>query len=60
MEVSTLFILGTIRGWKTGAICAAIGDFETGELVINKKVGQKESIQTAIAGMKLLLNQEAK
>ena len=58
MEVSTLFILGTIRGWKTGAIMAAIGDFENGELVVDTKAGQVESIKTAIAGMQLLLNQE--
>ncbi len=55
MEISTLFVLGSIRGWKTGGILAAIGDFETGELILDKKAGQIESIQTAIAGMKLLL-----
>ncbi|UCG90012.1 MAG: nucleoside phosphorylase [Candidatus Heimdallarchaeota archaeon] len=55
MEVSTLFVLGSIRGWRTGGIMAAIGDFETGELILDKKAGHIESIQTAIAGMKLLL-----
>ncbi|MFX0125704.1 MAG: nucleoside phosphorylase [Candidatus Hodarchaeota archaeon] len=55
MEVSTLFVLGSIRGWRTGGILAAIGDFETGELILDKKAGHTESIQTAIAGMKLLL-----
>ncbi|UCG03263.1 MAG: nucleoside phosphorylase [Candidatus Heimdallarchaeota archaeon] len=57
MEVSTLFILGSIRGWKTGAIMAAIGDFDTGDLIMNKKAGHVESIKTAIAGMQDLLNQ---
>lgn len=60
MEVSTLFVLGTIRGWRTGAILAAIGDFETGELVINKKAGLIASIQTAVAGMELLLSRHEK
>ncbi|MFX1286612.1 MAG: nucleoside phosphorylase [Promethearchaeota archaeon] len=55
MEVSTLFVLGSIRGWRTGGILAAIGDFKTGELILDKKAGHIESIQTAIAGMKLLL-----
>ncbi|MFW9905173.1 MAG: nucleoside phosphorylase [Candidatus Thorarchaeota archaeon] len=58
MEVSTLFILGTIRGWRTGAIMAAIGEFESGKLVLDTKAGHVESIKTAIAGMQLLLNQD--
>jgi uridine phosphorylase len=58
MEVSTLFILGTIRGWKTGAIMAAIGEFKSGKLIVDKKAGHVESIKTAIAGMQLLLNQD--
>jgi uridine phosphorylase len=58
MEVSTLFILGTIRGWKTGAIMAGIGEFENGKLIINKKAGYVESIETAITGMQLLMDQE--
>ena len=57
MEISTLFILGTIRGWKTGAIIAAIGEFESGKLIVNKKAGYVESIEVAIAGMQLLMNQ---
>ncbi|MFX1515811.1 MAG: nucleoside phosphorylase [Promethearchaeota archaeon] len=60
MEVSTLFILGTIRGWKTGAIMAAIGEFGSGELIISKKAGHVESIKTAIAGMQLLMDQGIK
>ncbi|MFX1336277.1 MAG: nucleoside phosphorylase [Promethearchaeota archaeon] len=56
MEVSTLFVLGTIRGWRTGAILAAIGDLKNNELIIDKKAGQVASINVAIAGMKLLLN----
>ncbi len=55
MEISTLFVLGSIRGWKTGGILAAIGNFKTGELILDKKAGHIESIQTAIAGMKVLL-----
>ena len=55
MEASALFVLGTIRGWKTGAILAAIGDFEAGELILDKKAGKSASIETAIAGMELLL-----
>lgn len=60
MEVSTLFVLGTIRGWKAGSILAAIGDIESGELILDKKAGHVASIKTAIAGMELLLNQETK
>ncbi|MFX0122452.1 MAG: nucleoside phosphorylase [Candidatus Hodarchaeota archaeon] len=56
MEVSTLLVLGTIRGWKTGAILAAIGDIETGELILNKEAGHVASIKTAVAGMELLIN----
>jgi uridine phosphorylase len=60
MEVSTLFVLGTIRKWRTGALLAAIGDFETGELIVNKEAGHVASIKTAIAGMELLINQKTK
>lgn len=60
MEVSTLFVLGTIRGWRTGAILAAIGDFENGELILDKEAGHTASITTAIAGMELLLNYQMK
>ncbi|MHA1978715.1 MAG: nucleoside phosphorylase [Candidatus Hodarchaeales archaeon] len=55
MESSTLFVLGTIRGWRTGAIMAAIGNTEEGELIIDHMKGQKEAIQVAVEAIKRLL-----
>jgi uridine phosphorylase len=55
MECSTLFVLGIIRGWRTGGIMAAIGDFESGEVIIDHTKGQKEAIEVAIDAIKRLL-----
>ncbi len=55
MEASTLFCLGSIRGWRTGAIVAAIGNTEGGEPIVDKKAGHNESLNIAIAGMKELI-----
>lgn len=55
MECSTLFIIGAIRGWRTGGIMAAIGDTEGGELIIDHMKGQKEAIEVAIEAIKRLL-----
>ncbi len=55
MECSTLFVLGTIRGWRTGGIMAAIGDTESGEVIIDHTKGQKEAIQVAVEAIKRLL-----
>ena len=55
MECSALFILGSIRGWRTGGIMAAIGHTESGEVIIDHKKGQKEAIEVAVEAIKLLL-----
>ena len=55
MECSTLFVLGAIRGWRTGGIMAAIGDTEGGELIIDHMKGQKEAIKVAVEAMIRLL-----
>ncbi|MHA1512986.1 MAG: nucleoside phosphorylase [Candidatus Hodarchaeales archaeon] len=55
MECSTLFVLGAIRGWRTGGIMAAIGDTKGGELIIDHMKGQKEAIEVVIEAIKRLL-----
>lgn len=55
MECSALFVIGYIRGWRTGGIMAAIGDTESGEIIIDHNKGQKEAIEVAIEAIKLLL-----
>ena len=55
MECSTLFVLGSIRGWRTGGIMAAIGDTESGDVIIDHTKGQKEAIKVAVEAIKRLL-----
>ncbi len=60
MEASTLFCLGSIRGWRTGAVLAAIGNTESGNLIVDKKAGHEASLNIAIAGMKELILSDMK
>ncbi|MHA1993605.1 MAG: nucleoside phosphorylase [Candidatus Hodarchaeales archaeon] len=55
MECSTLFVISSIRGWRAGGIMAAIGDTESGEVIIDHMKGQKEAIETSIEAIKRLL-----
>ena len=55
MECSTLFVIGAIRGWRTGGIMAAIGDTHDGKLIIDHMKGQKEAIKVAVEAIKRLL-----
>jgi uridine phosphorylase len=55
MECSTLFVISSIRGWRAGGIMAAIGDTDSGELIIDHMKGQKEAIEVAIKAMQHLL-----
>ena len=55
MECSTLFVISSIRGWRAGGIMAAIGDTESGEVIIDHMKGQKEAIELAIEAIKRLL-----
>lgn len=55
MECSTLFVISYIRGWRAGGIMAAIGDTESGELIIDHMKGQKEAIDVTIEAIKRLL-----
>lgn len=54
MESSLLFVLASIRGWRAGAIMAAIGDTDSGEPIIDKTVGVNEAISIAIKAMEFL------
>ncbi len=54
MECSALFVIGTIRGWRTGGIMAAIGDTESGAVIIDHTKGQEEAIKVAIEAIRLL------
>ncbi len=55
MECSTLFVISSIRGWRAGGIMAAIGDTESGEVIIDHMKGQKEAIAIAVEAIKRLL-----
>ncbi len=55
MECSTLFVISSIRGWRAGGIMAAIGDTESGEIIIDHMKGQKEAIEVAVEAITRLL-----
>ncbi|MHA2175560.1 MAG: nucleoside phosphorylase [Candidatus Hodarchaeales archaeon] len=54
MECSALFVIGSIRGWRTGGIMAAIGNTESGEIIVDHNKGQEEAIIVAIEAIRRL------
>jgi uridine phosphorylase len=56
MESSTLFIVGQVRGLKTGAILSVIGETRDGEVKI-KKIGVEDAIKSALEACVLLEKQ---
>ena len=59
MECSILFTISQIRGWRSGGIIAAIGNIDSGVIILDPKKGQEEAIKTAIEAVKILLETDA-
>ncbi len=58
MELSTMSILGSIRGWRIGCVVAVVGSTVSGQPVIDHMKGQQEAIWTALDAVKILYDQD--
>ncbi|MFX0205057.1 MAG: nucleoside phosphorylase [Candidatus Hodarchaeota archaeon] len=58
MEISTMAVLGSLRGWRIGCVVAVVGSTVSGEPVVDHMKGQKEAIKVALQALKILNDQD--
>jgi len=54
MECSTLFTLASIRGVRSGAVLAVVGDTAGGRPIVDESAGVKEAIDVAVKAVRAL------